>query len=136
VTATARHKLQLTVLAGPFVICRFDADEPLPVDANAHAGLLSVTRTATELSVVCAAEVLPAARQRETGWRCLGVRGPLSFSQTGILASLATPLADAGIAIFALSTFDTDYLLVRGQDLERAVATLRAAGHEVEAPAE
>jgi uncharacterized protein len=127
-----RHDLHLTILPGEFVICRFDADEPVPVDANARAGLLSITRTATELSLVCAADAMPAGGRCEKGWKCLGVRGPLPFSLTGILASLATPLADADVPIFALSTFDTDYLLVRGEHLDRAAAALRAAGHEVE----
>ena len=72
---------------------------------------------------------MPAGIHHEGGWRVLAVRGPLAFELTGVLASLASPLAAAGVSIFALSTFDTDYLLVPGDRLETALAALEAAGH-------
>ena len=73
---------------------------------------------------------VPANVKVEPKWRCLKVKGPLDFALTGILASLANPLARAGISIFAVSTFDTDYLLVKEGDLERAAEALSIAGHE------
>ena len=76
-------------------------------------------------------EIVPADWKAETGWRCLKVLGPLDFGLTSILASIAVPLSDAGISIFALSTYDTDYLLVRENDLEKAKQVLLASGHVV-----
>jgi len=93
---------------------------------------LSITRTPDELSIVAPQEHLPARVKCQRDFRALQVAGPLAFDQVGVLASLATPLADAGISIFAISTYDTDYILVRQADFLRAVESLRAAGHTVE----
>jgi hypothetical protein len=90
--------------------------------------LVSLTRTEQELSVVCREAAVPAEVQSERGWRALEVVGPLDFALTGILAALAGPLAAAGISIFALSTYDTDYVLVKATTLARAIAVLQAAG--------
>jgi len=110
-----------------FAILRLPADAEVPPWAS--AAFSSVTRTVDELSVVVPESRLPESSQAEGEWRLLQVDGPLDLSQVGILASLASPLAAAGISIFALSTFDTDYVMVRDADLERAVAALEAAGH-------
>lgn len=83
--------------------------------------------------MVCPAARVPSGVQREGGWRCLRVRGPLAFTEIGVLASLAAPLAAAGVPIFVLSTFDTDYLLIPGDRLETALAALDAAGHRLHA---
>ena len=93
--------------------------------------LFAITRTPDELSIVCSQANVPPNTFSEPDWRALKVSGPLDFSLTGILASLASPLAQAGISIFALSTFDTDYLLVKSGALDRAVEVLRRAGHAV-----
>jgi hypothetical protein len=92
----------------------------------------SITRTADELSVVCPQAVVPEGVECERGWRCLRVAGTVPFSAVGVLAALSAPMADAGISVFALSTFDTDYLLVKAEDLERAVDTLRRRGHSIQ----
>ncbi|MGO9065042.1 MAG: ACT domain-containing protein [Myxococcaceae bacterium] len=110
-------------------MCRLDADGSAP--AWAAGALTSVTRTPDELSVVCAEEVVPNGVRAELGFRCLAVVGPLSFATTGLIASLSAVLAEAGVSIFVLSTFDTDLLLVRQAFLAPAVAALRAAGHHV-----
>jgi hypothetical protein len=89
-------------------------------------------RTADELSIVCLEESVPAAVRREGGWRALKVEGPLAFEEVGILAELTGALADAAIPTFALSTFDTDYLLVKEGDLAGATEALRGRGHGVE----
>lgn len=81
--------------------------------------------------MVCPEEAVPAEVRGERGWRCLAVRGPLAFELTGVLASLAAPLAAAGVPIFALSTFDTDYLLIPGARLETALDVLHTAGHRL-----
>jgi hypothetical protein len=92
---------------------------------------LSITRTREELSIVCESSQVPAEIPAERGWRCMQVGGPLDFSLVGVLASLAEPLARAGIPIFAISTFDTDYILVRSTQIEAAIAALELAGHVV-----
>ena len=123
--------LTLDVLTGSYAVARLDPSSPVP--AWAHDGTLSATVvTADELTIVCPAASVPAGVQHEGPFRALAVRGPLDFALTGILVSLAQPLADAGISIFALSTFDTDVLLVRADDLPAATTTLRAAGHQID----
>ena len=124
--------MKLLLLPDLFAVCRLDPGAPLPVWAmSASSALVSITRTANELSIVCAQANVPDNVQREDNWRCLMVEGPLDFSLTGVLSALLTPLADAGVSIFALSTFDTDYLLVRAAQLDLAVEALSAAGHRV-----
>jgi len=126
----ARRPLRLEVLSWVFAVCRLGADAALPDWALASA-FLSITRTSDELSVVCPQEAVPPEVRCEKGWRCLRVEGPLDFSEIGILASLTAVLAAADVSLFAISTFDTDYLLVKDVDLERGVAALREAGHRV-----
>jgi hypothetical protein len=123
--------LTLTVLPETFAIARLDPDAAIPPWALAASGFVSITRTADEVSIVCAETTVPEGTRASRGWRCLRVAGPLDFALVGVLASLASPLADAGISIFAVSTYDTDYLLVREPDLIAAIQTLRRAGHVV-----
>lgn len=99
---------------------------------KATAGsFFSITRTADELSVVCRQDAVPEGVVCQRGWRCLRVAGTIPLSVVGVLASLAAPLAEAGISAFAVSTFDTDYLLVKDKDLKAALESLRAAGQLV-----
>jgi hypothetical protein len=123
--------LVLTVLAAPLAVVRLEPGAPVP--AWAWSGpVCSVTRSTDELSVVCADAALPpGAGEAQRGWRALKVQGPLDFALTGVLAALAVPLAEARIPIFALSTYDTDYVLVRDEDLDRACHALAQAGHTV-----
>lgn len=121
--------LELEVLSDELSVCRLNADAGLPSWALAsHSGLCSATWTADELSIVCPAAAVPPGIRSEGPFRTLKVRGPLDFALTGIMARLTRPLADAGIPVFVLSTFDTDYVLVREQMLDRAVQTLIDAG--------
>jgi len=122
--------VSVRVLDGELAVCRLPAGAPAP-PAPAGAELFAVTRTREELSVVCPAAHAPADATVEPGWRALCVLGPLDFGLTGILASLAAPLAAAGVSIFAISTYDTDYVLVREDALAAAVEALRGAGHVV-----
>ena len=122
--------LNVVVIPGIYAICHLPADESLPTWATA-AGFFSVTRTPDELSIVCETRIAPAGIRKEGGWRGMAVRGPLDFDLTGIIAALAVPLAAARISIFVVSTYETDFLLVRDQDFDRAVLTLRNAGHNV-----
>ncbi len=123
--------LTLQVLPGMFSVCRLDPVASIPSWALSGA-FFSITHTDNEVSIVCLQEVVPAGIPCESGWRCLKVKGPLDFSLIGVLASLAVPLMEAGISLFAVSTFDTDYLLVRAERLEDAVEALRCAGHQIE----
>jgi hypothetical protein len=100
--------LKLVLLPDTFAICRLDSNAAIPAWIFAGS-FLSITRTLDELSVVCLQSLVPKGFQCEGGWRCLRVAGKMDFSEVGILASLVTPLADAGISISAISTFDTDY---------------------------
>ena len=122
--------LDLDVLPGDYVICRWPPGESLP-DWVQQGAFVSVTRTPTEVSTVCAAHSVPEGTVCEGPWRVFAVRGPLDFALTGIMASLALPLAAAAISVFAVSTYDTDYILVRAADVEGAVAALKKAGHRV-----
>jgi hypothetical protein len=120
----------LDLLAGSYAICRLSADTPVPSWAS-RAAFSSTTRTSNELSIVCASEDVPPDVQAQRGYRGLVVRGPLDFNLVGVLASLAGALAAASVSIFAVSTFDTDYLFVREADLDRAVDALRHGGYTV-----
>jgi len=121
--------LRLTVLPGEFSVWRLAADAPLP--SLETDGFLSVTRSNDELSVVTPSADVPEGATAEAGWRCLKVEGPLTFEMTGVIAGLSAPLAGAKIPIFVVSTYDTDYLLVKAADLERASSALRDDGHAV-----
>jgi hypothetical protein len=121
---------ELVVLEETFAVSRLSADSRVPRWA-AGGSFLSITRTTDELSVVCRQEQVPPEVRSERGWRCLRVSGTLDFAAVGILASLVEPLARVGVPAFAVSTFDTDYLMVRVVDLDHAVAALRSAGHTV-----
>ena len=121
--------LALTLLPDRLAVCRLEQDAPLPVWAV--GAVTSITRTPDELSVVCPEDTVPGGIRAECGFRCLTVAGPLDFALTGVLASLASPLAAAGVSIFVVSTFDTDLLLVRETLLARALAALRDSGHRV-----
>ena len=125
-----RKKLRFFLLAGQMSICRLDATSMVP-DWAVEGGFFSVTRTDDELSMVCPEEVVPDEARSEGGWRMLKLEGPFEFSEVGVLASVAAPLAEAGVGIFAVSTFDTDYVLVKEEQLRPAVAALRGRGHEV-----
>ncbi len=120
--------LNLEVLPDTFSICRLSPSEAIATWALASS-FFSITKTSSELSIVCFEKEVPAGVMVERGWRAIKVKGRLDFSLTGILASLATPLANANISIFAISTFDTDYLLIKNADIERALRVLSDAGH-------
>ena len=117
--------LHLRLLPGHYAVARLDTwPDWLPPD-----GFVSVTRTAGEISVVCEERLVPAGIRKESGFRAWEFQGPFSFGLTGILDSVVHPLAQARIGIFAMSTYDTDYVLVKAEDLERSIAILRQRGH-------
>jgi len=122
--------LALSVLPDALAICRLSSDVPKP-DWALAGDFFSITRTADELSIVCPQSNVPPEIQCDRDWRCLKVEGPLDLSLIGILASLTVPLARMGICIFVVSTYDTDYVLVKEKRLEEAVLVLSQEGHHV-----
>jgi hypothetical protein len=124
------HRLRLHQVPGRFAVCRLGADAAIPEWATG-AIFLSVTRTGDELSIVCAEDRVPIGIQCERGFAAIRVAGTLAPELVGVMVSLATPLADAGIPILAVGTYDTDYVLVRHSDLANAIGALREAGHDV-----
>lgn len=132
---TVAHHLELTLLPYRYAIFRLPSHEkasfvwPKP---GAGVGFVSVTHTRDELSGVCEEASLPESVVAKRGRRLFQVKRPLNFSLTGILASLTSPLAEAGVSIFAISTYDTDYLLLAEQDLDLAIAALERAGHTID----
>ena len=122
---------ELEVLPFELAICRLGPEEGAPQWAL-QAQFFSLTRTGDELSVVCPQDQVPPGVEMSGGWTCLKLRGPLNFDQVGVLASLAQPLADAGISIFVVSTYETDYILVQRKDINQAVSVLRKKGHAVQ----
>ncbi len=121
--------MKLALLPVSLAVCRLAPDAEIPKWALQQRSLLSITYTDDELSIVCSASVVPEDVCSETYWRAIKVQGPLDFSLTGILACLATPLAAASISLFAISTFDTDYILIKEQHIEHARSILEQNGH-------
>jgi hypothetical protein len=124
-----RH-LTLDLLPGTLAICRLSAEADVPTWAREQP-FLAIVRTTTELSVTCAAELVPGDVVATRDWRALELRGPFEHTLVGILVEVATPLAHAGVSIMPMATYDTDYVLVRAPQLALAIATLREAGHAV-----
>ena len=127
--ATTR-RLELTLLPQRFAISRLAADAPIPEWATQDP-FFSITRTDDELSVVSELSRVGVGVQSQPGWRVLKVHGPFVLSEIGVLSALATPLAEAKISLFAISTFDTDYLLVASESLPAAIIALERAGHTI-----
>ena len=123
-------QLNLSILPEPLAVCRLPAGSPVP-DGLFEATFCAVTRTDDELSIVIPEPHIDASWRIEKGWKALKVLGPLDFDIVGVVAALSKPLADAGIPIFIISTFDTDYLLVKQERLDRAVALLQKQGHSI-----
>jgi hypothetical protein len=123
--------VKLHTLDELYAIVRLEPDAELP-DWVRGGHFWSATRSESELSIVCCEEDVPTDASAERGWCALELAGPLDFSLTGVVAALVTPLAEAEVPIFVISTFETDYLFVRERDLERSVDALTEAGHSVD----
>ena len=122
--------MTLDVLPGRLAVCRLAPDAPLALWMD-EGVVSSLSRTTAELSVVCAEASVPEGVRVEAGWRALALRGPIDFALTGVLVRILQPLAEADVGIFALSTYDTDLVLVKEVQLAHAVAALRDAGLDV-----
>ncbi|GHO85011.1 ACT domain-containing protein [Dictyobacter formicarum] len=123
--------MRLVLLSLELAVCRLAPEEAIPAWAVRRTGFFSITSTEDELSLVCVADSVPEEVRCERNWRAIKVVGPLDFALVGILASLSSTLAQAQVSIFAVSTFDTDYILVKEPQLAQAVDALEQAGHEL-----
>jgi hypothetical protein len=126
------RKLKLVLTDEPMAICRLAPGDAPPAWATGGPWW-SMTRTGDELSIVCSEATVPQEVAASRGWRLLRFEGPLPLDQTGILASVTAPLAAARVSLFAVATYDTDYVLVPGAQRHAAIAALEAAGHSVSA---
>jgi uncharacterized protein len=124
------QKLNFRRLQGFYAIVRMASTAPIP-DWATKGDFTSITRTADELSIVCAADSIPKNVDPGPRWICLKLEGPFPFSQTGVLLSFIEPLSSNGVPIFAISTFDTDYVLVQEEFLGAAMSALQQAGHQL-----
>lgn len=120
--------ITLTELAGDYGIVRLPADAAIPAWADG-AGLVSISRTQDELSVLCLAARIPDSVKPDLGWTAFKFEGPFAFNEHGILLSVISPISGAAIGVFVISTFDTDYLLVKTENAARVRGLLTAAGH-------
>jgi hypothetical protein len=127
------HQPKFRLLPDKLAVCQLAAGSPVP-DWALGAGFFCVTQTAEELSIVCEESRVPHGVRIERDWIALKLEGPFPFAMTGVLASFLQPLAEAGIPIFAVATFDTDYVLMKRDKLESALTALRAARHEMVDP--
>jgi len=128
--ALATRHFELTLLPERFAISRLAAKAAIP-DWATQGPFFSVSRTGDELSIVCELSRVPVGVQSQPGWRVFKVHGPFVLTEIGVLSALAAPLAEAKISLFAVSTFDTDYLLVASETLSAAIAALERAGHTI-----
>ncbi|MFZ0322000.1 MAG: ACT domain-containing protein [Candidatus Sulfotelmatobacter sp.] len=124
-----RPQLKFRQLPAVYAVVRLDPNSPIPAWAT-HGDFISITRTADELSIVCPAENIPKEIPSSPSWICLKLEGPFPFSQTGVRLSFIAPLSNNGIPIFAISTYDTDYVLVQQEFAGVTFQSLDEAGHE------
>ena len=122
-------QIALTIVDGSFSIHRLANDAPIPEDVL-HEPFFAILRSDEELSLVCRSSLSIEADRTHAGWACLQVAGPLAFELTGIIAAISAALAAASLPVFVVSSFDTDYVLVREAELDSAIDALRAAGIE------
>jgi hypothetical protein len=129
-TAKNMQKLTLKILNHVFAVHRYAPEHSVPAEVL-NMPFFSVTRTDEELSVAVPAHFALESDKADTGWSCLKVMGPLDFGMTGILSEISGVLAAAEISLFAISTYDTDYILIKKQNLTRAAEKLRQKGYTI-----
>lgn len=124
------RSFRFRLLAGAFAVVRLEPDSPLPAWAT-RGDFFSITKTDDELSIVCRKDLLPRDVDSPLSWSCLKLLGPFAFNDVGIVASITSIIAAAGIGVFVVSTFDGDHILVNEQDLRKTIAALQENGHIV-----
>ncbi|MCB2358251.1 ACT domain-containing protein [Clostridium estertheticum] len=122
--------LTMKLLNEKFSVCRLNKNEQMPEWVK-DSSFYSITKTSDELSIVCSQDSIPSNIKCEKDWRILKVEGPLDFSLIGIISSISTILALKRISIFAVSTYDTDYILVKNKDIDNAILALSNERYEI-----
>ncbi|MBK5108815.1 MAG: ACT domain-containing protein [Anaerolineales bacterium] len=122
--------MKLSQLQGEYAICKLNPRSDPPEWAF-DGEFYSVSRTADELSIICLYEQIPEQIPSQPGWRALKIEGPFDFDEIGVLASMTAPLAEAGISLLTISTFDTDYIFLQSENYQQAIQFLAAAGHKI-----
>ena len=125
-----QRQLQLSLLKDKYGICTLPNTAPIP-DWALTQSLASITRTEKELTIVCRLEILPSQYQSDLKWRCFKIDGSFDLNQIGVISSISSPLADIGISIYVISTYDTDYFLIQEQNLEKTISVLSSSGHYI-----
>ena len=125
-----QRKLKLSLLEEKYGICTLPKDAPIPHWVSKES-LVSITRTGKELTIVCKQDIIPSKLQSDLNWRCFKIDGSFDLSQIGVISSISSPLADAGISIYVISTYDTDYFLVKDDNLEKSISVLSNFGHSI-----
>jgi len=125
-----QRQLQLSLLKDKYGICTLPNTAPIP-DWALTQSLASITRTEKELTIVCRREILPSQYQSDLKWRCFKIDGSFDLNQIGVISSISSPLADAGISIYVISTYDTDYFPIQEQNLEQTISVLSNSGHSI-----
>ena len=124
--------MKLSVLEGTYAVCRLSPNTPIPDwSQKANQSFVSITQTAEELSIVCSEHLIPDGIKCEKSWKAIKVCGELDFGQIGIISSLSAPLAHNSIPVFIISTFNTDYIMVKQQYIEQTKSILRDNGHQL-----
>lgn len=123
-------RLTLKVLDVTLAICQLEPGSEVE-EWSDGTGIFSVMRTDDEVTIVCSEELVPEGAICSKGWKCIRLVGHFDFTEVGVLSQLALPLAGANVPIFVMSAYNTDYVLVRKQDLQRASEALRTAGHDI-----
>ena len=126
----SQRKLKLSLLKAKYAICTLSNNAPIP-DWALKEILASITRTDKELTIVCRQEIIPSEIQSDLNWRCFKIDGSFDLNQIGVISSISSPLADAGISIYVISTYDTDYFLVKEENLDQTISTLSNSNHSI-----
>jgi len=122
--------VNFTLLPDTFAIVRMGAADEVPKWTDGGP-FVSMTRTDSELSIVCRERHVPAGAHADRGWQCLKIEGPIPLNVVGVMAEVASVLAKAGVSVFPIATYATDYVFVKGDQVAGAIDALRAAGHSV-----
>jgi hypothetical protein len=124
-----RH-LQLSLLKDKYGICSLPNTAPIP-DWALKESLISITRTEEELTIVCRQDLIPPQCKCDLNWRCFRIDGTFDLNQTGVISSISSPLANTGISIYCISTYNTDYFLVKEENVEQTISVLSDCGHSI-----
>ena len=125
-----QRQLRISLLKDKYGICSLPNTAPIPEWALKQS-LVSITRTKKELTIVCPQDVIPSQCKSDLNWRCFRLDGTFDLNQIGVISSISAPLAQNGISIYVISTYDTDYFLVQQENLEQTISALSNSGHSI-----